>query len=208
MVDQLLVGHGITDRKVLDTIRRVPRHLFVPVGMENQAYSGQNLPIGDRQFISNTYIVAFMTQALKLKPTDKVLEVGTGSGYQAAVLSNLVSQVYSIEIVGPLARSASQRLRKLGYKNVQVKYGDGYRGWAEHAPFDAIIVTAAPDHIPEPLVNQLRPGGRLVLPVGKEKQVIKLITRSAHGSRTDTLIYTSFVPMTGEALNIFNKEKN
>jgi protein-L-isoaspartate(D-aspartate) O-methyltransferase len=199
MVQQQIAARGVRDRHVLEAMRKVPRHLFVPPAMQPYAYRDSPLPIGYQQTISQPYIVAFMTEALALKPGDRVLEVGTGSAYQAAVLSVLVRKVYSIEIVEPLAAEAAERLRRLGYQNVTVRAGDGYRGWPEAAPFDAIIVTAAPDHIPHPLLDQLAPGGRLVVPVGKYFQTLTRIRRTPKGYKTEKLLPVRFVPMTGEA---------
>ena len=199
MVQQQIVARGVRDQQVLDAMRKVPRHLFVPLSMQPYAYSDSPLPIGYEQTISQPYIVAFMTEALGLKAGGRVLEVGTGSGYQAAVLSLLVHEVYSIEIVEPLATEAAERLKRLGYGNVTVRAGDGYRGWPDAAPFDAIIVTAAPDHIPQPLLDQLAPGGRLVVPVGKYFQTLTRIRRTARGFKTEKLLPVRFVPMTGEA---------
>lgn len=199
MVQQQIAARDVRDRRVLEAMRRVPRHLFVPQEMQPYAYADSPLPIGHEQTISQPYVVAFMTEALKLKPEDRVLEVGTGSGYQAAILSALVREVYSIEIVEPLAKEAADRLQRLGYSNVKVRAGDGYRGWPEAAPFNAIIVTAAPDHIPQPLLDQLAPGGRLVIPVGRYLQMLTRIRRTAKGFKTEKLLPVRFVPMTGEA---------
>ncbi len=199
MVRQQIAARGVRDKRVLEAMRKVPRHLFVPPGMQPYAYLDSPLPIGHEQTISQPYIVGFMTEALKLKPTDRVLEVGTGSGYQAAVLSVLVREVYSIEIVVPLAHEAAERLHQMGYANVKVRAGDGYRGWPEAAPFDAIIVTAAPDHVPRPLMDQLGAGGRLVVPVGEYFQTLTRIRRTAAGFKTEKLLPVRFVPMTGEA---------
>lgn len=199
MVQQQIAARGVRDKRVLEAMRTVPRHLFVPQEMQPYAYVDYPLPIGHEQTISQPYVVAFMTEALDLKPEDRVLEVGTGSGYQAAVLSVLVREVYSIEIVEPLAKEAADRLQKLGYSNVKVRAGDGYRGWPEAAPFDAIIVTAAPDHIPRPLLEQLTVGGRLVIPVGKYYQMLIRTRRTAKGFKTEKLLPVRFVPMTGEA---------
>ena len=157
------------------------------------------MPIGHEQTISQSYIVAFMTEALRLREGDKVLEIGTGSGYQAAVLAECCRQVYTIEIVEPLAERAATTLTALGYSNIEVRHGDGYRGWPEHAPFDAIIVTAAPDHVPEPLVAQLAVGGRMVIPVGDVVQNIVLIEKTMTGTTRRRLLPVTFVPMTGEA---------
>ncbi|HXH47915.1 MAG TPA: protein-L-isoaspartate(D-aspartate) O-methyltransferase [Terriglobia bacterium] len=199
MVQRQIASRGVRDQRVLDTMRKVPRHLFVPLQIQPYAYMDNPLPIGYEQTISQPYIVGFMTEALKLKPGDRVLEVGTGSGYQAAVLSELVREVYSIEIVEPLASEAAGRLRRLGYANVTVRAGDGYRGWPEAAPFDAIIVTAAPDHVPQPLLDQLTLDGRLILPVGKHFQSLIRIQRTAKGFKRENLLPVRFVPMTGEA---------
>lgn len=198
MVRQQIEARGVRDERVLKALRKVPRHLFVPTAMQPFAYRDSPLPIGQGQTISQPYIVAFMTEALALKPKDRVLEVGTGSGYQAAVLSLLVKEVYSIEIVEPLATVAAERLRRLGYTNVQVRTGDGYQGWHDAAPFDAIIVTAAPDHVPQPLLDQLAVGGRLVLPVGKQLQTLVRIRRTHTGFKKEVLLPVQFVPMTGE----------
>ncbi len=199
MVDQQLLARDITDPRVVNAMRRVPRERFVPPDQQQQAYEDRPLPIGYRQTISQPYIVAYMTQALQLTPDAKVLEVGTGSGYQAAVLAELAAAVYSIEIVPQLAERAGDTLAELGYDNVQVREGDGYAGWREQAPFDAIIVTAAPDHIPQPLVDQLAVGGRLIIPVGQNRQTLTLLTRTADGVEQDTTLRVLFVPMTGEA---------
>lgn len=201
MVERQIAGRGVRDQRVLDALRAVPRHLFVPSSMQPYAYMDSPLPIGYGQTIPQPYIVAFMSEALKLKPQDRVLEIGTGSGYQAAVLSLLVKSVYSIEIVEPLGKEASKRLQRLGYTNVKVRIGDGYRGWPEAAPFQAIIVTAAPGHIPQPLLDQLAPGGRLVIPVGKGTQTLVRIKRTSKGFRQERLLPVRFVPMTGEAEN-------
>ena len=200
MVDRQIARRGVADEDVLRAMREVPRHEFVPEGQRRLAYVDSPLPIGEGQTISQPYIVAAMTEAIDPDPGDVVLEVGTGSGYQAAVLARLVKQVYSIEIVEALARSASERLAELGYTNVTVKAGDGYAGWPEHAPFDAILVTAAPDHVPEPLVEQLKPGGRLVIPVGEvhRTQELLLIEKDAEGNVTRrTMMAVRFVPLTG-----------
>ncbi len=187
------------DPKVLAAMRSVPRHLFVPARLRSQAYGDYPLPIGEDQTISQPSLVALMTHLLRPRPGDVVLEVGTGSGYQAAILSGLVGRVYSIEIVEPLARQATERLRNLGYSNVSVRSGDGYAGWPQHAPFDAIIVTAGAPHVPKPLVEQLKPGGRMVIPVGDahSTQQLMLITKDARGRvRERVLIPVRFVPLT------------
>jgi protein-L-isoaspartate(D-aspartate) O-methyltransferase len=184
-------------RPVLDALRRVPRHLFVPEEVRREAYRDRPLPIGHEATISAPSIVALMTQLLDVAPGHRVLEIGTGSGYQAAVLSGLVREVYSIEIVEPLARSAADRLRTLGYSNVTVRAGDGYAGWREHAPFDRIIVTAAAPHVPQPLVDQLRPGGRMVIPVGRgESEQLMLIEKDRRGRVSRRAILpVRFVPL-------------
>src|SRR5438876_1102316 len=167
MVQQQLKTRGINDARVLAAMAKVPREEFIPPESRAASYEDGPLPIGHGQTISQPYIVAFMTEQLRPKPNDRVLEIGTGSGYQAAILAELVSEIYSVEIVEPLARAAEATLQRLGYKNVHVKIGDGYKGWPEHAPFDAIIVTCAPDKVPQPLTDQLKDGGRMVIPVGE-----------------------------------------
>lgn len=200
MVSDQIVRRGVSDKLTLTAMRKVPRHLFVPDEMKPQAYEDRPLPIGEDQTISQPYIVALMTELLGLKGGEKVLEIGTGSGYQAAVLAEIAKEVYTIEIIESLANSADQRLKGMGYKNIIVKYGDGYKGWKEYAPFDGVIVTAAPDHIPQPLVEQLKVGGRMVIPVGESFQQLKLITKNPDGKTTErNIIPVRFVPMTGEA---------
>jgi len=199
MVREQIEARGVRDPRVLAAMRKVPRHLFVPPKFQPLAYTDSPLPIGYDQTISQPYIVAFMTEALQLKPEDRVLEIGTGSGYQAAVLAEPTREVYSIEIVEPLAKEAAERLLSLGYRNIHVRAGDGYRGWPEAAPFDAIIVTAAPTHVPAPLLDQLREGGRLVLPLGRGIQDLVRIQKTSHGLKRETLLPVLFVPMVGEA---------
>jgi protein-L-isoaspartate(D-aspartate) O-methyltransferase len=199
MVESQIASRGVADSAVLDAMRTVPRHRFVLSEYAYQAYSDQPLPIGEGQTISQPYIVALMTELLNPKPTDTVLEVGTGSGYQAAVLAEIVARVYSIEILEPLTTRADSTLSALHYKNVTVKTGDGYRGWPEHAPFDGIVVTAAPDHIPQPLVEQLKVGGKLVIPVGTAWQELMVITKTEKGTVEKSVTPVRFVPMTGEA---------
>jgi protein-L-isoaspartate(D-aspartate) O-methyltransferase len=188
-----------SDPRVLAAMRSVPRHLFVPPDKRAEAYNDYPLPIGEDQTISQPSLVALMTHLLRPKPDDVVLEVGTGSGYQAAILSRLVQRVYSIEIVEPLARQAAERLQRLGYANVGVRHGDGYAGWPEQAPFDSIIVTAGAPHVPKPLIEQLKSGGRMVIPVGPAHltQRLKLITKDSAGRvRERTIIPVRFVPLT------------
>jgi protein-L-isoaspartate(D-aspartate) O-methyltransferase len=200
MVERQIVARGVKDTAVLRAMRQVPRHLFVPVSYAPQAYRDGPVPIGHGQTISQPYVVAFMAEALRLRGDDRVLEVGTGSGYQTAVLAELARDVFSIEIVKPLAEQAAAKLKEQGYTHVQVRADDGYQGWPEHAPYDAILVSAAPDHIPQPLVDQLAVGGRLILPVGKKFfQSLLLIQRTPSGYERTTLLPVAFVPMTGEA---------
>ncbi len=192
---------GVRNELVLEAMRRVPRHEFVPDKLKSQAYADSPLPIGYDQTISQPYIVAYMTEMLKPQKEHKVLEVGTGSGYQAAVLAELVDHVYTIEIIKKLGESAKERLKRLDYKNVTVKIGDGYFGSKEHAPYDAIIVTAAPDHIPPPLVQQLKPGGVLCIPVGGRFQIqnLTLVRKTVEGTvKTKQVMPVRFVPLTGK----------
>ena len=195
MVEEQIVRRGIKDTLVLNAMLKVERHKFVPLQYRSLAYADRPLPIGLNQTISQPYIVALMTSLLELKGNEKVLEIGTGSGYQAAILAEIAKEVYSIEILEPLAESAGQRLKNLGYRNIIVKCGDGYQGWKEYAPFDCIIVTCAPSHIPQPLVEQLKIGGRMVIPVGDIYQELLLITRTADGIKEDSVIPVRFVPM-------------
>jgi protein-L-isoaspartate(D-aspartate) O-methyltransferase len=199
MVARQIAARGVTDPRVLEALRQVERHLFVPEPLRSEAHADRALPLSHGQTISQPYVVGLMTELAALRPTDRVLEVGTGSGYQAAVLSVLVREVYTIEIVEPLASQARERLRRLGHANVFVRAGDGYRGWPEKAPFDAILVTAAPPEIPAPLLEQLAPGGRLVAPVGREHQELVVVVKGASGLVRRTVIPVIFVPMTGEA---------
>ncbi len=177
-------------------MEKVQRHRFVLEGDIEYAYADTPISIGLGQTISQPYIVAFMTEAMKVRPTDRVLEIGTGSGYQAAVLGELAREVYTIEIVPQLAERSTRLLKELGYQNVHVRAGDGYAGWPEHAPFDAVMVTAAPDHVPQPLVDQLKQGGRLVIPVGKENQELLVMTKTADGMREEGRLPVRFVPLT------------
>lgn len=204
MVETQIRARGVKDARVLSALLRVERHRFVPKEYLKAAYADRPLPIGAGQTISQPYIVALMTELLELKGDERVLEIGTGSGYQAAILAELAKEVYTIEIVASLASTAKNRLFELGYRNVTVKSGDGYLGWPEAAPFDAILVTAAPDHIPKPLLEQLKEGGRMVLPVGSNIQELKKIVRRAGKIEMTDIIPVLFVPMTGESA----KQKN
>jgi protein-L-isoaspartate(D-aspartate) O-methyltransferase len=197
MVRDQIEARGIRDARTLAAMRKVPRHELVPADVRGRAYADSPLPIGHRQTISQPYIVAFMTEALGLRGGEKVLEVGTGSGYQAAVLAEIAALVYTIEIVAPLADRARNDLERLGYSNVQVRAGDGYVGWPEAAPFDAIIVTAAAPRIPEPLLAQLKDGGRLVIPVGEDDQSLIVLTRNGSHFAERKVLPVRFVPMTG-----------
>jgi protein-L-isoaspartate(D-aspartate) O-methyltransferase len=199
MVETQIVARGVRDPRVLAAMRKVPRHLFVEPAQRAQAYEDHPLPIPGNQTISQPYIVALMTELLELQPGERVLEIGTGSGYQSAVLGELAKEVYTMEIVPELARSAAERLKELHYTNITVREADGYGGWPEHAPFDAIIVTAAPERIPEPLIDQLAPGGVMVIPVGGFFQELKVFRKSGDGRVTEKdILPVRFVPMTGE----------
>jgi len=199
MVTTQIAARGVRDANVLSALRTVPRHLFVPTDVRPEAYADHPLPIGEGQTISQPYIVGLMTELLEVKAGDKVLEVGTGSGYQAAVLASMGCEVYTVEIRSPLAHEAEKRLASLGVKHVHVRAGDGYAGWPEAAPFASVIVTAAPEHVPQPLLDQLKDGGRMVIPVGSFYQQLKVITRrgAADFPQRD-VIPVRFVPMTGE----------
>jgi protein-L-isoaspartate(D-aspartate) O-methyltransferase len=198
MVESQIVARGVRDPRVLAAMRQVPRHLFVDTAERARAYEDHPLPIKGNQTISQPYIVALMTELAEITPNEKVLEIGTGSGYQSAVLSRLAKEVYSIEILPELARESAERLRQLGYANVTVKEGDGYFGWPEHAPFDAIIVTAAPERIPQNLLDQLAPGGRMVIPVGSFFQELKVLSKDQNGKITEKdILPVRFVPWTG-----------
>ena len=199
MVNAQIRARGVSSETVLRAMRVVPRHLFVPESVRMFAYEDRPLPIGDDQTISQPYIVALMTELARPRPGERVLEIGTGSGYQAAVLAELGTEVYTIEIVEPLAARAGVLLRELGYASVHTRVGDGYRGWPEKAPFDAIVVTAAPETIPQPFKDQLRVGGRLVIPVGSSDQELRVVTRTKDGFQEERVIPVRFVPMTGEA---------
>jgi len=200
MVEEQLAGpgRGLTNQRVLSVMGKVPRHEFVPAEVRAHAYHDRPLPIGHGQTISQPFIVAFMTEQLEPKPADKVLEIGTGSGYQAAVLAELAGHVYTIEIIEPLAHRAQADLKRLGYTNVLVRAGDGYKGWPEAAPFDAVIVTCAPDHVPQPLVDQLKEGGRMIIPVGPQgEQELFIMQKKGAKVEKRSVLPVRFVPMTG-----------
>jgi protein-L-isoaspartate(D-aspartate) O-methyltransferase len=198
MVDEQIRARGVEAPAVLNAMRKVPRHRFVPANVRAMAYEDHPLPIGSGQTISQPYIVAYMTEAAEISPRDKVLEIGTGSGYQAAILGEVAREVYTIEIIPELAETARKTLAELGYANVHAKAGNGYLGWPEHAPFDAILVTAAPDEIPQALVDQLALGGRMVVPVGEIVQNMMIIERTRTGVIERQTIPVRFVPMTGK----------
>lgn len=199
LIERTIIARGIKDSLVIDAMLRVQRHLFVPEAYQREAYMDYPLPIGEGQTISQPYIVAIMTELCRIDSTSKVLEIGTGSGYQAAILAEIAESVFTIEIICALAERAKKTLDSLGYKNIEVICADGYRGLPEHAPFDAIMVTAAPDHIPQPLIDQLKVGGRLVIPVGEEFQELQVLIKKEEGSKVESIIPVRFVPMTGEA---------
>ncbi len=203
MVQSQIIERGITDKAVIQAMLRVPRHQFIPELYKSQAYQDCPLPIGHNQTISQPYIVAYMTEKLELSPHDKVLEIGTGSGYQAAILAEIVDSVFTIEIVGALYKTSQSNLKVCGYRNVSCKEGDGYNGWPEHAPFDAIIVTAAPEKVPLPLIEQLAEGGRLIIPVGPyhDTQYLKVLTKSNGKIKHQNLLAVRFVPFTREKDN-------
>jgi protein-L-isoaspartate(D-aspartate) O-methyltransferase len=196
MVKEQIVNRGISDRATLNAMKKVPRHLFVPADIKDEAYEDNPLPIGYGQTISQPYIVAYMTEVSRPSPREKVLEIGTGSGYQAAILAEITDTVYTIEIIPELAKEASDRFKKLGYKNIITRYGDGYKGWPEHSPFDIIIVTAAAEKIPQPLLDQLAENGRLVIPVGEPNAVQELILVVKKNGKTESkrLSLVRFVP--------------
>jgi len=198
MVERQIAARGVKDPRVLEAMLEVPRHRFVPERHRDHAYGDYPLPIGQGQTISQPYVVAYMTQALNLKSQDRVLEIGTGSGYQAAILAELVKEVYTIEIIETLGQRAKKTLKELGYKNVHVRIGDGHKGWPREAPFDAVIVTCAPDRVPEALVRQLEEGGRMIIPVGKEGSIQRLVRGIKRGGRLETknVMAVRFVPMT------------
>jgi protein-L-isoaspartate(D-aspartate) O-methyltransferase len=200
MVSEFIEREGVRNPRVLTSMRQVPRHEFMPLAQRQFAYFDAALAIGHKQTISPPFIVAYMTEAIDPQPDDVVLEIGTGSGYQAAILANLVKAVYTIEIVEPLAKTAEERLERLGYKNVHVRAGDGYLGWPEHAPFDKIIVTCSPEDVPKPLVEQLKDGGKMIVPLGERyNQVFHLFEKREGKLQATKLINTLFVPMTGES---------
>lgn len=201
MVEKDIKGRGVKDKRVLDAMLKIQRHLFVDEHLRSQAYADHPLPIGEGQTISQPYVVALMTEELMLKPTDRVLEIGTGSGYQAAVLAEIVKEVYTIEIRKSLADMSAKRLEVIGYKNVRVKHADGYFGWEEHAPFDGIIITAAANHIPPPLIKQLKEGGRLIIPLGSTifYQELTLLSKKKGELDVKQMGPVAFVPMIGEA---------
>lgn len=199
MVDQQLQARDISDARVLSAMKEIPRHLFIPSQYQDMAYEDSPVSIGQGQTISQPYIVAFMSQAAQLKPTDKVLEIGTGCGYQTAVLSQLCAEVYTLEIIEELARRAQRLFKTLGYHNIQSRIGDGYAGWPEHAPYDAILVTAAPQRLPQHLVTQLKEQGRLIIPVKVDhQQELIAVTKTEAGIQKESLIPVKFVPMTGQ----------
>lgn len=198
MINDQIIARGISDKATIDAMRDVQRHLFVPKDQEDRAYEDRPLGIGHGQTISQPYIVAYMTEILHLKKEHKVLEIGTGSGYQAAVLSKIVDEVYTIEIIKPLGQAAKELLQNEGFSNVEVKIADGYFGWKEHAPFDAIIVTAAAEHIPPPLIEQLKEGGRMIIPVGSPyySQSLILVTKKNGKAKSRNMLPVRFVPFT------------
>ncbi len=200
LVDEIIRPEGVTNERVLHSVLTTQRHEFIPTALRAQAYYDRSLPIGHEQTISSPFIVAFMTEQLDPQPTDKVLEIGTGSGYQAAILSPLVSEVYTIEIVPELGHHAEKTLKRLGYKNVHAKVGDGYLGWPDVAPFDKIIVTCSPEKVPQPLIDQLKEGGRIIIPVGERYQQVLYLMEKQKGELKQLLMRpTLFVPMTGQA---------
>ncbi|UCF65927.1 MAG: protein-L-isoaspartate(D-aspartate) O-methyltransferase [bacterium] len=198
MVEYQIEARGVKDLQVLEALRKVPRHLFVPEHLKNQAYADEPLPIGSGQTISQPYIVAYMTEQLHLQEKDRVLEIGTGSGYQAAILAELVDSVFTIEILEELSIQAQKTLRNLHYDNIEFKVGNGFYGWPEKAPFDAIIVTAAPENIPQPLIDQLKITGRMIIPVGDFFQELYLIRKTRKGIEKERKLPVRFVPLQGE----------
>ncbi|MFQ5645977.1 MAG: protein-L-isoaspartate(D-aspartate) O-methyltransferase, partial [bacterium] len=207
MVTYQIEGRGIKNKRVLRALSMVPRHLFVPLAYRSEAYEDYPLPIAAGQTVSQPYIVALMTELLNPEPDKRILEIGTGSGYQAAVLAELAGKVYTMEIIPGLARSAKKRLQEMGYRNIEFRTGDGYRGWPEAAPFDGIIVTAAPAEIPEPLIRQLKVGGVLVIPVGRGFQNLVVVKKDKRGITRRRVLPVAFVPMTGQAQKTIILEK-
>lgn len=199
MVETQIISRGIRDSKLIRAMLKIPRHKFVPENLRDIAYGDNPLPVGIEQTISQPYIVALMTELLRLNSGEKVLEVGTGSGYQTAILAEMGCKVYTIEILEPLSEKAQQVLKSLGYEDIHYKIGDGYRGWPQFAPFDAIIVTAAPDHMPQPLIEQLKTNGRMIIPVGAQYQELLLTKKTDKGTDMKTVTPVRFVPMIGEA---------
>jgi protein-L-isoaspartate(D-aspartate) O-methyltransferase len=199
MVQQQIFKRGIQDSTVLRALQKVPRHYFVPSTLQNLAYGDQPLTIGYGQTISQPYIVAYMTEGAQLDASSKVLEIGTGCGYQTAILAEIAQAVFTIEIIPALAQAARDRLEKLGYQNIHYKIGDGYQGWLEFAPYDAILVTAAPDHLPQPLLQQLAVGGRLIIPVGTVGQRLEVLTKTATDLTLEKAIAVRFVPLQGHS---------
>ena len=207
MIQEQIINRGVKDPKVLKAIEAIPRHRFVNEILEGSAHDDTPVPIGDDQTISQPFIVAYMTAALQLKGDERILEVGTGSGYQAAVLSEIVKEVFTVEINDNLAIEVALRFKKMSFDNITLKFGDGYDGWSEQAPFDGIVVTAAPDHIPQKLVNQLTVSGRLIIPVGDKEQELVVVTKDADGSaKKRSLIPVRFVPMIRNVEKRFNPE--
>jgi protein-L-isoaspartate(D-aspartate) O-methyltransferase len=198
MVEEQIRARGVQDRRVLDAMRKVPRDRFVPPDVAHLAYADHPLPIGFEQTISQPYIVGYMSEAAEVTPQKKVLEIGTGSGYQAAILGELAREVYTIEIIPELAERAKKTLAELGYRNVHVRAGNGYLGWPEQAPFDAVVVTAAPDEVPQALIDQLAVGGKMVIPVGTGEQEMRVITKTPAGVVQQRTMPVRFVPMTGK----------
>jgi len=205
MVKRQIISRGVKDSLVINAMNSVPRHMFVPASEENHAYRDEPRPIGYQQTISQPYIVAFMTEQLQIKPEDRVLEIGTGSGYQASILGQIVDSVYTIEIISELAERAQRIINSLEYDNIVVRYGDGYNGWNEKAPFDAIIVTAAPPTIPPALLEQLKIGGRMVLPVGEYVQELVVVSKTEAGLSMENVLPVRFVPMTGKIQEMKNE---
>ena len=195
MVEEQIIARGVKDKKVIEVMKKVPRHLFVPEEYRQYSYEDEPLPIGEGQTISQPYIVAYMTEVLELKEDDKVLEIGTGSGYQTAILAEIVKEVYTVEIIESLSKRAQKVLKELGYKNIHFKVGDGTYGWKEYSPYNAILVTAAPSKIPESLQNQLDDGGRMIIPVGSFFQELVLVVRQKNKFKKKKLIPVRFVPL-------------